>query len=192
LAQIAVGKGTLLVLASGWNPGDSQLAVSSKFPPFMQTLLDWSGSVVPAQYQFSTGDRIPSPTSEKVEWLKPDGKKESTAGGKSFEATDVPGIYTATFEGKSRKYAVNVPLDESKTTALSPDQLAGMGVPMKFTAEVAASTITQDPQTLQNSELEKRQKIWRWVILGVLVLTIAEVFLSGWLIRRPRTVEAIA
>ncbi|MDB6055828.1 MAG: hypothetical protein JWN25_3351 [Verrucomicrobiales bacterium] len=192
LAQIAVGKGTLLILASGWNPGDSQLAVSSKFPPFMQTLLDWSGSVVPAQYQFSTGDRIPSPTSEKVEWLKPDGKKESTAGGKSFEATDVPGIYTATFEGKSRKYAVNVPLDESKTTALSPDQLAGMGVPMKFTAEVAASTITQDPQTLQNSELEKRQKIWRWVILGVLVLTIAEVFLSGWLIRRPRTVEAIA
>jgi hypothetical protein len=61
LAQIPVGKGNLLVLASGWNPADSQFAVSSKFPPLMQTLLDWSGSAAPARSQFLTGDAIPSP-----------------------------------------------------------------------------------------------------------------------------------
>src|SRR5262249_47827104 len=44
LAQVAVGKGRLLVLASTWAPADSQLAVSSKFPPLMETMLDWSGS----------------------------------------------------------------------------------------------------------------------------------------------------
>ena len=59
LAQVPVGKGNLLVLASGWNPADSQLAVSSKFPPFMQTLLDWSGAAAPARFQFYTGDAIP-------------------------------------------------------------------------------------------------------------------------------------
>src|ERR1039457_4478613 len=58
LAQIPVGQGNLLVLASGWNPPDSQLALSSQFPPLMQTMLDWSGGAVPARFQFETGEVI--------------------------------------------------------------------------------------------------------------------------------------
>ncbi len=133
LAQIPVGKGNLLVLASGWNPADSQFAVSSKFPPFMQTLLDWSGAAAPARFQFSTGDAIPSPASSggEVQWQKPDGKTEALAAGKPFTETDLPGIYTATFGGKQRRFAVNLPLDESRTAPMSPDELARLGVPLQ-------------------------------------------------------------
>src|SRR6185312_8567365 len=91
LVQLSVGKGNLLVLASGWNPTDSQFAVSSKFPPLLQRMLDWSGADSPVRFQFLTGDAIPgsaavpaassgqiaggSPTPSGVEWQKPDGKK---------------------------------------------------------------------------------------------------------------------
>jgi len=68
LAQIPVGQGNLLVLASGWNPADSQLAVSSKFPPLMQTLLDWSGAAILTRLQFSTGDAIPAPGGGPGTW----------------------------------------------------------------------------------------------------------------------------
>ena len=76
LTQIAVGKGNLLVLASGWAPSDSQLAVSSKFPPLMETMLDWSGfRQFRLDFQFRTGDAdsiAPFFVVESVQWKNPD------------------------------------------------------------------------------------------------------------------------
>ncbi len=135
LAQVAVGKGNLLVLASGWAPGDSQLAVSSKFPPLMETILDWSGSGAPARFQFRTGDAIPSPRfpGDNVQWKKPDGQQRTLPAGASFAETDLPGIYLASGGGKERHFAVNLPLEESRVAALSQDELARLGVPLGAT-----------------------------------------------------------
>jgi Mg-chelatase subunit ChlD len=211
LIQIAVGQGNLLVLASGWNPADSQFAVSSKFPPLMQTLLDWSGGAAPAHFQFLTGDAIPSPalgarlspaaagsgdtsaaaedSRAPVEWQKPDGKKETLAANAPFTETDLPGIYVATFGGKERRFAVNLPLDESRTAPLSPDELSRLGVPLQTTAELPAATAQLRLRHLQQAELENRQKLWRWLIVGVLAVTIGEIILSGWLARQVKTAE---
>ena len=214
LLQFSVGKGNLLVLASGWNPADSQFAVSSKFPPFMQMLLDWSGAATPSRFQFLTGDAIPSPGSAgvspasslsdsqhaggtpalpgSVEWLKPDGKKASLAAGTPFTETDLPGIYVATSGGKERRFAVNLPLDESRTAPISPDELARLGVPLQTTAEVPIATIQQHQRHLQQADLENRQKLWRWLIVGVLAVTFGEIILGGWLARRVKTTGASA
>ncbi|HEY0455937.1 MAG TPA: BatA and WFA domain-containing protein, partial [Verrucomicrobiae bacterium] len=43
LMQLPVGRGTLMVLAAGWYPVDSQLALSSKFVPLLYGLLEQSG-----------------------------------------------------------------------------------------------------------------------------------------------------
>jgi hypothetical protein len=194
LLQFTVGKGNLLVLTSGWNPADSQFAVSSKFPPFMQMLLNWSGAATPSRFQFSTGDIVPSPVSsgEAVQWQKPDGKKEALAAGMPFAETDLPGIYTATYDGKERRFAVNLPLDESRTAPMSPDELARLGVPLQTTAEVPIAIIQQQQHHLQQAELENHQKLWRWLIVGVLAVTFAEIILGGWLARRVKTTEASA
>jgi hypothetical protein len=40
---------------------------------------------------------------------------------------------------------------------------------------------------LQRAELENQQKVWRWLIVGVLVVMLGEIILSGWLARRPLT-----
>jgi Mg-chelatase subunit ChlD len=213
LLQFTVGKGNLLVLTSGWNPVDSQFAVSSKFPPFMQTMLDWSGAATPSRFQFLTGDAIPSPGSAGVSpasspndqhaggtpalpgnvlWQKPDGKKESLAAGTAFTETDLPGIYTATYGGKERHFAVNLPLDESRTAPMSPDELARLGVPLQTPTEIPVVTTVERQRHLQQAELENRQKLWRWLIGGVLAVTFGEIILSGWLVRRVNRTEASA
>ena len=199
LAQIPVGTGNLLVLASGWNPADSQFALSSKFPPLMQTMLDWSGGTAPARFQFQTGDAIPSPVSgsvssaspvaSDVQWKKPDGKKISLAAGTPFAETDLPGIYTATFGDKRRQFAVNLPLDESRTAPQSPDELARLGVPLQTPQEIPVAKTQSVQHHLQQAELENRQKLWRWLIIGVLAATLGEIILSGWLARRAKTAE---
>jgi hypothetical protein len=211
LAQIPVGQGNLLVLASGWNPADSQLAVSSKFPPLMQTLLDWSGGAAPSRFQFLTGDAISSPvfgarlspaaasstatrvaaedSRAPVEWQKPDGKKETLAAGTPFTETDLPGIYVATFGNKQRHFAVNLPLDESRTAPLPPDELARLGVPLQTPADFSIAKTQERQRHLQQAELENRQKLWRWLIVGVLAVTLGEIILSGWLARRVKTAE---
>ena len=193
LAQIPVGHGNLLVLASGWNPADSQFALSSKFPPLMQAMLDWSSASVPARSQFQTGDSIPSPVSSDsgtVQWEKPDGKKVSLAGGASFSETDLPGIYTALYGSKHRQFAVNLPLDESRTAPMSPDELSRLGVPLQTPSQMPVAEARQIQIHLQRAELENQQKVWRWLIVGVLAVMFAEIILSGWLARRPITTRA--
>jgi hypothetical protein len=191
LAQITIGKGNLLVLAAGWNPADSQLAVSSKFLPLMQTILDWSGGAAPARSQFQTGESIPSPVSsgEALQWRKPDGKVVSLAAGKPFTETDRPGVYTVTAGAKLQRFAVNLPLDESRTSPLSPDDLARLGVPLRSTAGFSAAKSLGAQRRLLQGELENRQKLWRWLIVGLLAVALGEIALGGWLGRRVKTLE---
>ena len=192
LTQVAVGKGHLLVLASGWNPTDSQLAVSSKFPPLLETMLDWSGASAPARFQFRTGDSIPAPPSSgaSVQWMKPDRQQTTLLPGAAFAETDAPGIYAASWNGESRFFAVNIPLEESRTAPISPDELARLGVPLKWDSQQAAGTARIQQQRLQDAELENRQKLWRWLIVAALAVTFGEIVLSGWLARRVTTAEA--
>jgi Mg-chelatase subunit ChlD len=203
LVQLAVGKGSLLVLTSGWNPADSQFAVSSKFPPLIQRLLDWSGADSVERFQFLTGDAIPGPgtaavpaasssSASQVEWQKPDGKKVTLPAGAPFTETDMPGIYTATSAGKQRRYAVNLSVDEARTAAIAPDELARLGVPLRITADLPVARAQEIKRHLQQAELENRQKLWRWLIAGVLAVTLGEIVLGGWLARRVKTVEVAA
>ena len=190
LAQIPVGRGNLLVLAAGWNPMDSQFALSSKFPPLMQAMLDWSRASVPARFQFQTGDAIPSPAAPgglAVQWEKPDGKKAALAAGTPFGETDLPGIYTATFGDMRRQFAVNLPLEESRTAPMSPDELSRLGVPLQTASPIPVAEARQIQIHLQRAELENQQKVWRWLIVGTLAVMFGEIILGGWLARRPLT-----
>jgi hypothetical protein len=191
LALFSVGKGNLLVLAAGWDPVDSQLAVSSKFVPLMQAMLDWSGAAQSMRHQYRTGESIPSPVSTggPVQWLKLDGTRKDLAAGEPFTETDRRGIYQATTGARQWSFAVNVPLEESRTAALSPDELARLGVPIATQTEISTSPAPGHLRQLQRAELENRQKIWRWLIGSVLVFALVEIILSGWLARRVKTAE---
>ncbi|HUD45244.1 MAG TPA: BatA domain-containing protein [Candidatus Baltobacteraceae bacterium] len=192
LTQVPVGKGNLLVLASGWGPSDSQLAVSSKFPPLMETMLDWSGSGAPARFQFRTGDAIPSPhfPGAAIEWKKPDGQSRTLPAGASFAETDLPGIYVASGGGSHRRFAVNLPLEESRVAPLSQDELARLGVPLDPVTDqpLAATRIHQ--RQLRRAELENSQKLWRWFLLAALAIACGEIILAGSLAGGAKTTGA--
>ena len=192
LAEFKIGKGNLLALTTGWNPADSQLAVSSKFLPLMQIILDWSGGAAPARSQFQIGEPIPSPVSSEdvLQWRKPDGKVVGVAAGRPFTETDLPGIYTVQAGSSLRRFAVNLPLEESRTTPLSLDDFARVGVPLQSPAGTTAARSPEAAQRrLQGEELEARQKSWRWLIVGLLAVALAEIVLGGWLGRHARTLE---
>ena len=58
MVEVPRGQGRLLVLASGWQPTDSQLAVSLKFVPLLYSILDLSGGVHATLAQSHIGDEV--------------------------------------------------------------------------------------------------------------------------------------
>jgi hypothetical protein len=191
LVQVPVGTGNLLALASGWAPVDSQLALSSKFPVLMQTMVDWSRTRGSAHSQFLTGDPIPSPAAsgDPVHWQSPDGKEQTLAAGVAFTRTEVPGIYAAAAGGRQSYFAVNLPPEESRTTPLSPDELVNRGVPLRIDPEVSITQTRQLERYLREEQIENRQKLWRWLIATALVVTFGEIMLSGWIARHRKSLQ---
>ncbi len=194
MAQIPIGHGNLLVLAAGWQPADSQFALSSKFVPLCQTILDFASPAPPTRAQFQVGEALPcpGPGGGDFSWRKPDGTVATLAAGQPFAGTDTPGIYSAAQAGKTWYFAVNLPNDECRTAPLSPDDLARLGVPLgnRIDAPIAKSPEAQ--RRVADEELESRQKVWRWLIAALLAAALAEIWLGGWIARRESPVEAAA
>ncbi len=80
--------------------------------------------------------------------------------------------------------AVNLAESESRTEPLGDDELERMGVILGTSVpdEVAAQTQRQ----LRDVELESQQRLWQWLLIGVLGLLAMETGLGGWLGRRRR------
>jgi hypothetical protein len=195
LAQAPLGKGTVFLLTSGWHPGDSQLALSTKFVPLLYSLLEQGGGARPAWAQFTVGDEVPLPagaaSATGFTIQKPDGTTVTLeAGAKKFSGTDAPGIYTITSAEPPVRFAVNLDPAESKTAPLAPEQLQSFGVPLKPSAPEDVQLSDQRRQWLQAAELESRQKLWRWLLVAALMLLVFETWLAGRLNRKAVTAPA--
>jgi hypothetical protein len=159
LLEVPAGKGKIFVFTAGWQPEDSQLAVSSKFVPLMWSLLEMTGSVGTVTTQYTVGDKV------------------------GDEVRAQPGIYEVIEPGRSIRVAVNLDPNESRTAPLSPDELEQLGVPLaKVKTEVGKPA--ENKTFLQGIEAENRQKLWRWFIAATLAVLLLESALAGWTARR--------
>ncbi len=104
-----LGKGSLIALTSTWRPADSQLALSSKFVPLLSAMLDRPGEPASQQTQFTVGD------AQRLKNAEPNLPSQSLP--------DRPGI----FEAASRRFAVNLAADESRTAPLGVEELEQRG-----------------------------------------------------------------
>jgi hypothetical protein len=187
-----IAKGRLFILASGWHPEDSQLALSTKFVPLLYTLLVEGGAGGTSLPQYLVGDPVPLAAIAGVtdtNWsiTLPDGSTASGSPGTNF-STALPGIYTVASGGQQKKFAVNLDPAESRTRPLTADDLEKLGTPMAHTALEPARETARKTR-LQNAELENRQKLWRWLIAVTLVVLLIETWLAG---RTARTREPSA
>lgn len=184
LLEVPAGKGRVLVLTSGWQPADSQLALSTKFVPLLYSMLEQSGAPDSAPTQYRVGDVVPLPSLGVEEHSAavlrlPDGSQaELAAGQTNFSQTTMPGIYTVVSAQPTRRFAVNLDPAESRTLPLSVDELERLGAPVSRQGPTAAYEARRKIR-LENAELESRQKLWRWFAVTALGVLLFETWLAG-------------
>jgi hypothetical protein len=176
-----MGAGRLILLASSWRPDDSQLALSSKFVPFigglMQMAYGRSGSLsaVVVNEPISLPEwRGQRPTAV----IRPDGKRETLAAdAKEFGGATEPGIYRVVYGVEELPCAVNLAASESQTAPMEMAQLAQLGVRMGV--EPPRISRAEAIRQQRDVELEARQKLWRWGVIALLVVLIVETWWGG-------------
>ena len=179
------GKGLLWVLSAGWQPSQSQLALSSKFVPIISNLFRVAARDVQDANTYYVGDEVIWNDQERI--VDPMGKdmqgvlygdtiseeitsNDADKSKKMYRcALGEPGIYQRWREEKMvQTFAVN--LNESESLVLPADSecLERLGVNM---ADVnSPERAMQKQRQLQAIELEAQQGWWRWLVIGVLGL----------------------
>ncbi len=182
LVEQRIGKGTLWVLAAGWQPTASQLALSTKFIPLVFNFFDAASTGRAATSDYTVGgafDLKPSPTAKIA---GPANEQFKFVSSDDSASIDRPGIYHYNDGDQTRAFAVNLDVAESRTDALPEDALERFGINLGKTLSVAQLQANQ--RQLRDIELEGRQKLWQWLIAAALLLLALETWLGGWLSRR--------
>jgi len=188
LVEMPVGQGRLLVLLTGWNPEDSQLAVSSKFVPLIYSMIELAGGSSDEASQYYVGDFIPlnsgAGAGESTTIRRPDGTTITLpAGAAGFGGALQPGVYLISTGQHALRVGVNLSAAESRTEALPPDELERYGAPGPRSPPDAKRAAEREA-LVQGTEAESRQKLWRWLLGATLAVLLAESALAGWSTRR--------
>ncbi|MEC8929611.1 MAG: BatA domain-containing protein [Verrucomicrobiota bacterium] len=192
LLDLPLGQGHLFILASGWHPADSQLALSSKFVPLLYSMIEQGrfGSALRQAWFLGEPIALPPPHDQPRAITGPEGRVEIPSKSGAFHASR-PGIYT--LDGpRPATFAVNLPPAESRTKPLPMELLRGLKLPFAPEGPESEKAVKKREQALMDATAEKRQKLWRWMILAAILLALLETGLAGWLWRRPAKGETAA
>jgi hypothetical protein len=191
IVDVPIGKGRVIVFASGWHPADSQIALSTKFVPLLCSVLELSGGLSAAATQLHIGDSV----SFASDWVQagntttvtfPDGSSLKLAAGETnFTQTTMPGIYQVKAGTIEKHFAVNLDAAESRTSPMPLDELERLGAPVaKLATAATIARAARGKPLLQSAELENHQKLWRWFIAATLGVLLMETAIAGWTARK--------
>lgn len=192
LIELPVGNGTLLILTSGWQPSDSQLALSTKFVPLLYSILECKGILDGQQAQYFVGDSIRLPQTMlnergNLRIRRPDNTIVNIESGEQyFTQTEIPGIYTIESDESNKLFAVNMSIQESQTAPLPLEELEQLGISMEGQSNISEEQTQQVREYSSMVELEYQQKFWRKLFIAIFIVLILETLLAGWL-TRPHT-----
>jgi hypothetical protein len=185
------GDGRIFLMTAGWQPQDSQLALSSRFPPLLLQLvrIAFPGQSTARLHDVGTSLALSGLTSSQQWQLRrPDG---TAAADQSSSITavvlDEPGRWTLseeTQEGtKISSLLVTVAASESRTEPLPEGQLQAMGLAPDV-AQVSTDDKSQQPAVnaaeLDAQELESQQKYWRYLLLAGMACLLLESLLAAF------------
>ena len=192
-----IGKGELVVLATGWNPEDSQLAVSTKFVPLMIGVLNEiraAGSqkryVVGRPIEFSAQDEIVSvkdPSGNVFSLTR--SEKENAASNSPLRFTpNETGVYRTVDASNEFAFAVNIDPQESKVTPLDQSALEKFG--MVLGLQPTRQEMIEEERQMKNAELEKSQRGWFLLIIAAMLVLTLETIVAGWFARKQSIAES--
>jgi hypothetical protein len=172
------GAGRLLVMASGWKPTDSQLALSTKFIPFLYSILQPVLDKKTRSRQFIVGNRVDvsrfnnGQIVSAITVMPPGDEAKPIVVDSSF-TPDVPGIYTARGKDWSDTFAVNLPSSESRTEPIRMDQFKRLGLPIS--ASISAPVVIEAAKKTETH----RREYWQWALAAVLLFVTLETVLAA-------------
>ncbi len=191
LIEAPLGNGRCLIMTAGWHPADGQLALSSKFVPLLNVLLQQSLGQPPAASRYVVGDPIdlgwlatsPTHRGKPITVTGPDQQAVALDETSRIADTGRPGIYEVRIGEEVMRVAVNLPGSESETAALTPEEMEKHGVKLWRAEGISAEQLAERKRQMRMTELENKHKIWRWLIVAALGALMLETFIAG---RRSR------
>ncbi len=214
IVEVSVGDtGRLFLFAAGWHPNDSQLALSTRFPPLITRVLSLASPVQKDQVIQAVGDVIrPGEIVSAQNWTMrlPDGSSQTSADVVTSQQSAVdaaqsatvtlkePGRYTITGTSSAGEYSVSLiaglSAAESRTEMLPVGQLQvlGIGVETIDDAQSDSNNGTDETKSKQLSatDLEKKQQWWRWLLLAGLGCLLVESIWASMIQRRQTEATA--
>ena len=175
------GDGRLLVMASGWTPADSQLALSTKFVPLLYSIIQPVLERKTQLRQFIVGSRIDvtrfnhGQAGGDVTVMPPGGGAAAISVDTIFTPA-APGLYTAKGSGWSETFAVNLTAAESRTEPIVMEQFKKLGLPM--TDSVASPGEIAAAAAAEKTEAHRRE-YWQWALAAVLLFVTLETVLAA-------------
>jgi Aerotolerance regulator N-terminal/von Willebrand factor type A domain len=174
------GAGKLWILLSGWQPLESQLALSTKFVPLISGLYRISSPMMNDDVSYRVGATLTVSSDQKI--LDPSGVEVSTheSAAKNAEKIDAkddgkivktaaltePGVFRRqNANGAETWLAVNTMESESNTSIGGLERLEKLGVVLSDSKPPKSDESTR--RQLRAVELESQQGWWRWMIFGV-------------------------
>ncbi|HIF08014.1 MAG TPA: VWA domain-containing protein [Gemmatimonadetes bacterium] len=204
LAERLVGEGSVMVWTSTMDAFWNDLAVQPVFLPFIHQLMYHLGKYRDQVPWFTAGQVLDiadpdglvfvadrenelSPETDQVA-LTPGGGSIALPAtvGPRFLELDEQGFYEVRPPGTNPdrvfSVAVNVDVAESELEAMDPTELAGAVASRQAGDEVGAGGETLTPE-MQARNQERRQSLWRLLMVAALVLLLAETAISNWISR---------
>lgn len=176
--QHNIGEGKVYALASGWHPDDSQLALSTKFVPLLNTMLDQAAGSPVEMPSFVVGEAVPMPDDANTYAVaKPGGTQTEVGDDRWFRETDQPGIYEIQGGTVPVRFAVNLMSRETDTAMMDVEQLSELGI--QLGEHRTREEESERQRQLRDIELESQQQLWRWLIVAVLGVLGIETWLAG-------------
>ncbi|HMO14913.1 MAG TPA: BatA domain-containing protein [Pirellulaceae bacterium] len=173
--------GRVHLMASGWNPNDSQLALSTKFVPLIEGLFQHGFERPSMEGLWLVGDTVtlpPTSSAAQRTITAPSGQVFHLDQDQlQFSNTDQPGIYTMQMGETNLVFAVNLDEMESRTTPMDVEQLSAYQV--RLGSHPTQQEIAERLRAAGELQIENRQKIWKWALIVALVLLILETFMAG-------------
>ena len=191
IIEVPVAMGHVLLFAVGWQPGESQLALSSRFVPLLNSILDIGTGRPDSTAGYVVGDPIPiakwqGENGGPATLVDPHGKQIQLASTDAdFTGTVLPGTWTLISADGASRFAVNVDPDESRTDRLPIETLESLGIRLSDAPQQPVSAGARPTERqLRSAELENRQRYWQWLIVAAIFVLAVESLLAGRLSHR--------
>lgn len=203
LAEHRYGQGKVLVWTTSLDAFWNDLALQPIFLPYVHRLAEYVGGRSEAVPWFVTGQVVDLADPEALVTaglvsseaaglvdgddqvaLTPSGGSISLPAGEGprYLPLEEHGFYTVRRPGSDPErpfvMAVNVDLEESNLTRIDPEELV-------LQVEAAAAPADDEPtldeaMELRREDQERRQSMWRWLLLAALALLVTETVISNW------------